>query len=214
MSDVAAISAESLSHFVSKRQGFYQLDLFLKGVKCGHCVHKITQNIQHHPHLTNFKFEAEGRRLSLWVDQTDSFFEILEGIRSLGFGAVPIENSQFQSQELEEYKKELKKLAVAGVCAGNIMLFSVAVYLGADPAFKLFFHKLSFLLAVPVLTYSASSIWYGFYQSLRNLKFNLDFPIGLALFLGFSLSATSYFGNQAHLYFDSMAVAERKSSGS
>lgn len=206
MSDVASFTVDSIMPFVQKNQGDLRLDLFLKGVKCGHCVHKITQQIETHPELHKFQFAASGKRLTLWSDQSSLFSTLIDEIRGLGFEAIPISDTSEEQVAKAQFKAEIKRLAVAAVCAGNIMLFSSAVYLGAPEEFKYFFHKLSLILVVPVLFYSASSIWYGFYQSIKSLKFNLDFPIGLALAIGSLLSVLSFINGADTIYFDSIAV--------
>ncbi len=202
----AVLSVDSIKPFLHASKEDLRLDLYIKGVKCGHCVHKITKVLELHPMLQRFHFESGGKRLSLWSQQASSFGDLIEKINQLGFEAIPLEDATDESQANRDFKSQLKKLAVSGVCAGNIMLFSTAIYLGADEGFKSFFHTLSFALVVPVLGYSASSIWYGFWQSLKSRKFNLDFPIGLALLLGSVLSVLSYFHGLNSIYFDSLAV--------
>ncbi len=200
------LAAESLQPFVHKSEGLLRFDLYVKGVKCGHCVHKISKDIEGLSNLSQFEFEAGGHRLSLWSDHPEVFSETMSRIGALGFEAVPMSDFEDQQQARQAYKSDLKKMAVAAVCAGNIMLFSTAVYLGAEAEFVRFFHKLSFFLVLPPLVYSAQSIWYGFWQSLRSFRFNLDLPIGIALFFGFILSTFSLFHDQKTIYFDSLAV--------
>ncbi len=203
---MSSLAAESLQPFVHKSEGLLRIDLYLKGVKCGHCVHKISKEIEGLSDLSQFEFEAGGHRLSLWSQQPQVFSETMNRIGSLGFEAVPMSDFDDQRQARRAYKSDLKKMAVAAVCAGNIMLFSTAVYLGAEAEFVRFFHKLSFFLVLPPLLYSAQSIWYGFWQSVRSFRFNLDLPIGIALLFGFALSTFSLFHDQKTIYFDSLAV--------
>lgn len=206
MNQALTFSSDALQPFLRSTGQDYRVDLYIKGVRCGHCVHKIESEINLHKDIKNYQFESGGQRLSLWSQEQDSLTNMIRSIHSLGFETVPLsEESSFQEEE-KEFKSSLKKLAVAGVCAGNIMLFSVAIYLGADDAFVSFFNKLSFALVIPVLLYSASSIWAGFYKSLSYRKFNLDLPIGLALLVGFVLSFYSLITGGESIYFDSLSV--------
>lgn len=204
--EAVLLSSESIEPFLKLHSGQFSLDLFIKGVRCEHCVYKISQEIEKNISIENYEFTSKGHRLKLWSHSRCALSEILCAIQSLGFEAVPVSDPLDVELEKRFFKKSLKQLAVAGVCAGNIMLFSTAVYLGADSEFTGFFHRLSFLLVLPVLFYSAQGIWYGFYQSLRKLRFNLDFPIGLALSMGFVLSFHSLFWGGEAIYFDSLAV--------
>lgn len=199
-------SSESLQPFVHALKQSKRIDLYIKGVKCGHCVHKIEKELNSEPYITQHRFELGGHRLSLWADKSSHFISAIDRVQSLGFEVLPLQKNQSMDLKRAEFKTDLKKLAVAGVTAGNIMLFSTAIYLGADEEFMKFFHKMSLFLVLPTLIYSASSIWRGFYASLRYRTFNLDFPIGLALLFGFFLSLYSLLVGGEQIYFDSISV--------
>jgi P-type Cu+ transporter len=81
------------------------------------------------------------------------------------------------------------KLAIAGFCFGNIMLFSFPEYLGLDhhdASLKSIFSWLNLALSVPVFFYSASGYFISAFKSFRQKQVNIDVPIAaglLALFL-------------------------------
>lgn len=183
-----------------------RLELYIKGVHCGHCVYKIEKSLKPNTDILHYRFESGGHRLTLWGAPQIHFSQILQAIRDLGFEVIPLTETEDGNQRDLETKQNLKRLAVAAVAAGNIMLFSVAIYLGADGEFRSFFHRLSLALVLPVLLYSAQSIWRGSYQSLKTLRFNLDLPIGLALGFGFFMSLYSLLAGLDHIYFDTLAV--------
>jgi P-type Cu+ transporter len=84
----------------------------------------------------------------------------------------------------------LYRLAVAGFCAGNIMLFSFPEYLGLDdPSFKRWFGLINFLLATPVVFYSGWGYFESVWQSLRHpvpgRLVNIDFPILLGILVAY-----------------------------
>jgi len=206
MSSAISFSNESIGPFLLKTDRHWKLDLFIKGVHCGHCVYKIERQINKKAQMAHYQFEAGGERLSLWSKDPHFFPETVELINSLGFQAIPLSPELKVDNQENHFKSEIKRLAVAGVVAGNIMLFSVAIYLGADAAFTIFFHKLSLALVIPSLFYSAQPIWKGFWQSLRYRRFNLDLPIGLALGTGFLLSLVSFTQGHDGINFDTIAV--------
>lgn len=209
MSTAVRLSGEALRPFLHPihHQESWRLDLFIKGVHCSHCVYKIEKALKEKSQVPSYQFQAGGEKLSLWSQDPGHFSEAIDQIHQLGFSAIPISEKQnWQLLEEQDYKLALKRLAVAGVCAGNIMLFSIAVYLGADQGFTQFFHKLSFFLILPSLTYSAWPIWKGFMKGILNFRFNLDIPIGLALLTGFVLSSISLLGSQTQIYYDSLSV--------
>jgi Cu+-exporting ATPase len=82
-------------------------------------------------------------------------------------------------------RRQWLQLGLAGFAFGNIMLFSLPLYLGLDTfshkTFTTLFGWLSLLLALPVLLYSASDYWRAGFISLRQRIITLDVPIALGL---------------------------------
>lgn len=83
----------------------------------------------------------------------------------------------------------LVKLAVAGFCFGNVMLFSFPEYLGvaaSDDGWRTIFAWLNLALSVPVFFFSASYYFRSAWQGLQRREVSIDVPIAaglLALFL-------------------------------
>lgn len=81
------------------------------------------------------------------------------------------------------------KLAVAGFCFGNVMLFSFPEYLGIDAQDEYLiriFAWLNLVLSIPVFFFSASGYFSSSLKSFRQKQINIDVPISaglLALFL-------------------------------
>ncbi|MBC7745431.1 MAG: heavy metal translocating P-type ATPase metal-binding domain-containing protein [Flavobacterium sp.] len=78
----------------------------------------------------------------------------------------------------------IKKIAVAGFCMGNVMLFSFPEYLGMsvfDQGFKSLFSWLNLAFAIPVTFYSGRDFFISAYNGLKNKMFNLDTPLALII---------------------------------
>ena len=206
MNSVATFTDDSLSPYISKESGALTISLFIKGMKCSHCVHKISKMLNKSTGVLDYHIDLATQNLEIKSQVIRTFVGLIDQINQLGFDAIPLAVSNESQVRREAVRQDLKRMAVAGVCAGNSMLFATAVYLGADASFKTFFHWLSFLLVIPVLIYSAQDIFKGLFQSLKSQKFNLDVPIGLSLAMGFVMSLVSLSGNQEHIYFDSLSV--------
>ncbi|NJM09969.1 MAG: HAD-IC family P-type ATPase [Bdellovibrionaceae bacterium] len=105
----------------------------------------------------------------------------------------------------EEDRDELIRLGVAGACAGNIMTFSFANYLGAGGEFSHTFSWLSFLLYLPVVVYVAKPFYIGAWNSLRQKQLSIDLPMAVASFLGFVFSTVELLRGRDDIYFDSLS---------
>lgn len=86
-------------------------------------------------------------------------------------------------------KSLVLKMAIAGFCFGNVMLFSFPEYLGlghADDTLRRIFSWLNVGLSIPVFFYSATDYFKASYRSFKEKQINIDVPIAaglLALFL-------------------------------
>ncbi|HTL57226.1 MAG TPA: heavy metal translocating P-type ATPase metal-binding domain-containing protein [Candidatus Limnocylindrales bacterium] len=106
-------------------------------------------------------------------------------------------------------KRQWLQIGIAGFAFGNIMLFSLPVYLGLDslsgPFFTPLFGYLSLLLAAPVLVYSAADYWRTALLCLRQRMLRLDVPIALGLAALYAQSTYEIIGGHGAGYLDSLA---------
>ena len=106
-------------------------------------------------------------------------------------------------------KRQWLQIGIAGFAFGNIMLFSLPVYLGLDslsgPFFTNLFGYLSLLLAAPVVVYSAGDYWRSTLLCLRQRVLTLDVPIALGLAALYAQSAYEVLGGHGAGYLDSLA---------
>lgn len=103
----------------------------------------------------------------------------------------------------------IKRLGVAGFCAGNIMLLSFPDYLNWDPATAGpmwgLVTWLKVLLSLPILFYSGSIYWKSAWLALRRSVPSVDIPIALGMM---ALSVRSFYDILAGTgpgYLDSLA---------
>ncbi|MBI1766969.1 MAG: heavy metal translocating P-type ATPase metal-binding domain-containing protein [Bacteroidetes bacterium] len=98
------------------------------------------------------------------------------------------------------------KLAVAGFCFGNVMLFSFPEYLGldqTDPFLIRIFSFLNLALAVPVFFYSGFDYLRSAAKSFKQRQINIDVPIAAGLIALFFRSAFDIMTNTGSGYLDS-----------
>ncbi|MCK6617789.1 MAG: heavy metal translocating P-type ATPase metal-binding domain-containing protein [Cyclobacteriaceae bacterium] len=102
-------------------------------------------------------------------------------------------------------KKLITKLAVAGFCFGNVMLFSFPEYLGleGEDSLKEIFSWLNALLSIPVLLYSDTDYLTSAWKSFRQRQINIDVPIAVGLIALFGRSLWEIVSGYGPGYFDS-----------
>jgi P-type Cu+ transporter len=105
-------------------------------------------------------------------------------------------------------RNTLTKLAVAGFCFGNMMLFSIPEYFSEakllGEGFKRLFDYLNVLLSLPIVFYSASDYYRSAWNSVVQKKINMDVPIVLGIIAFFLYSLWEIFGQGNAGYMDSL----------
>jgi len=99
------------------------------------------------------------------------------------------------------------KVGVAGFCFANIMMISFAEYFGLETSEFLLqktFRVVSFILALPVVLYSATPFYKAAWGGLKNKFINIDAPIVLAVLVTFVRSVYEVTSGIGSGYFDSM----------
>jgi P-type Cu+ transporter len=135
--------------------------------------------------------------------------EIAELLSSLGYPPfISVEDSDKKSQKPVTDRSLLYRLAIAGFCFGNIMLFSFPEYLGLDEhdvLLKPVFSWLNVALSIPVFFYSASIYFTSAIASFRQKQINIDVPIAAGLIALFVRSGYDIITGFGPGYLDSFA---------
>lgn len=137
-----------------------------------------------------------------------SLRQVAERLTSLGYEPL-ISLNDVVKKAPPTNRPLLYRLAVAGFCAGNIMLFSFPEYVGLDdPLFKAWFGVINLLLATPVVFYSGSgyfkSVWTSLRRHGRGWSVNIDFPILLGIVTAYVRGTYEVFALGGAGYYDSV----------
>lgn len=184
-----------------------RISFHIGGIRCAKCVRKIEGLPEVLPGLRSMTVEI-GKNLAHAEADTDilTLSALAEKISSLGFVPTPLtKESDGQAIQNRSERLDLIRLGVAGACAGNIMTFSFATYLGETGEFFKLFSWLSFFLYLPVVTYVAWPFYLGAWRSLRDRQLSIDLPMAVASFSGFLFSTLELVRGKTDLYFDSLS---------
>lgn len=102
-------------------------------------------------------------------------------------------------------RKLIYKLALAGFCFGNMMLFSLPEYFAEaellGEGFKKTFNYLNVMLALPVFFYAATDYYKSAWLSIKSGAVNMDVPIALGIITLFFYSLYDIFllGNEGYM---------------
>ncbi len=180
---------------------------FVGGMSCSRCVRKLESLSENMVGVKSVRVDLGRSLLRAEIDPAQtSFSRLAKKIADLGFEPVPLAKEVAgDQQKRREERNELIRLGVAGACAGNIMTFSFATYLGDTAEFFALFAWLSFALYLPVVLYVAVPFYKGAIASLRQRRLSVDLPMAVASLTGFAFSTVQLLRGRDDIYFDSLS---------
>lgn len=177
-------------------------------IHCSSCIwlleslHTLSKDIKysqvHFTHKTlQVSFNHNNMKLS----------ELAKFLTNLGYKPViSLETADRKKESLD--KTLLIKLAIAGFAFGNGMFFSFPEYIGGNDywmiKYKNLFRFLMFLLATPVVFYSASDYFKSAWFGLKNKIVNIDVPIVLGIIVLYGRSIYEVLTDYGPGYFDTL----------
>jgi P-type Cu+ transporter len=126
-------------------------------------------------------------------------------LTSIGYEPTISWDEKSSGEKLTD-KSLVYKLAVAGFCFGNVMLFSFPDYLGideSDSTLMYIFSRLNLVLALPVFFYSGFGYLHSAFLSFKQKQINIDVPIAVGLIALFLRSSFDILSSTGPGYLDS-----------
>ncbi|MDX2130536.1 MAG: heavy metal translocating P-type ATPase [Planctomycetota bacterium] len=198
-------------HVTRTPDGLCRAELFLSGVHCAACVWLVERLPRFVPGVVEARVDL-GRALVhlTWNDERVPLSRIARALDSIGYAPSPAREAAARARRRAEDRRQLARLAVAGACAGNVMLFAVALYAGVfgvmEPAHRELFRWASMLLTVVSLAWPGRVFFTSALAALRARAPHFDVPIALALGAGGAWSIWSTVTGAGEVYFDTVSV--------
>lgn len=198
--------ADFKAHFLHNGQSDFNYLFFAEGLHCSSCVHLLEKLPEFYPGVSSARVNFGQSTVAVNLLPEASLAQTAYVIEELGYKPTLLRPQDNLSQRYQEENRAfLKRIAVAGFSAGNIMLFVIPVYAGLAGTWALAFNWLSFLLFLPILFYSAVPFYRGALNSLKYKVVNVDLPIAIAMLSGFVLSTYNLIRGDGAIYYDSTA---------
>lgn len=182
------------------------LTLAVEEMHCGACLRSVERAALRLPGVDSARASLAAKRLSVTYDPAQAGeVDLIAALDRIGFTAAPIEKAK-EDRGDQRQKYLLRRVAVAGFAAMNIMLISIAVWAGEggdmDPALAGLFRWLSALIALPTVVYAGEPFFASAYAALRGRRLNMDVPISIAIILATGMSLYQTVLNTEQVYFD------------
>ena len=181
--------------------------LVVENMTCGGCIRTVEAALLALPDVAQARVNLSARRVTISAKSNAVDAErCVDALRGAGFTAYPLQAATGPGSEVGAEAAYLRRLAVAGFAAANIMLMSVAVWSGGGaemPAsLKTLFHWLSAVIALPAVAYAGQPFFASARQALAARRLNMDVPISLGVILATAMSLFQTVRGSEQVYFD------------
>lgn len=179
---------------------------YVPSIHCSSCLWLLEHLYRIEPAVRQTRVDFLKKQVHLMYSPAQlSLRQVAELLTSLGYEPLISLDDVVKQGKKPSYRPLLYRLALAGFCAGNIMLFSFPEYLGLnDPDFKHLFGILNLILATPVVFYSGSGYFESVWKSLRRGIINIDFPILLGILVAYFRGTYEVLAMGGAGYYDSV----------
>jgi Cu2+-exporting ATPase/Cu+-exporting ATPase len=181
------------------------MQFYLEGVHCTACVWLTEKVSEWVPGVRSIRLDLGHSLATVKLDSHGSFSEVAREFMKLGYRPHPVKQDEAQALEARENHRALIRMAVAGAGAGNIMLLAISVYAGATGVLQHYFEWVSFLICLPVATYSAWPFYRSALGAIRSRQLSIDIPIASGLSVALVASFASMLIHSKHVYFDTVS---------
>ena len=185
--------------------------LLVENLRCSACAWLIERALSGIHGVREVGVNAAAKRVRLVFDpRATPLSALMHLLARLGYAPLPLDAAALDSLRSRESRSALKRLVVAGLGAMQAMMYAVVLYAGGfdgiDPATRDFFRWLGFLVATPVVLYSARPFFAGALREWRARQLAMDTPIALAVALIYAASLFETLTRGREIYFDSVSM--------
>jgi Cu2+-exporting ATPase len=195
----------------TESEAIREASLILEGIVCAACVWLSEHHVGALPGVLAFRVNYSTHRAQVrWDNERIHLSEIMAALAEIGYRAHPFDPGRQETLQKRERALALRRVAIAGMGAMQVMMLAVAMYYGdhygMDDDLRRFMRWISLLITVPVLLYAARPFFRGAWRDLRRGRPGMDVPVALAIGGAFSASAWYTWRGGGEVYYDSVTM--------
>jgi Cu+-exporting ATPase len=190
--------------------GISRINLFIPAIHCSSCIWLLENLDTLHKGILHSHVNFVRKEVSITFRESEiSLRQVVELLHTIHYIPDISYNKEKKDDHQKANRRMLMKIGVAGFAFGNIMLLSFPDYLpGGEAIDKLMagtFGIVSFILALPVITFCSSDFFLSAFKSLRKKIINIDLPLSIGILSLFLESSYEIFSGSGTGYMDSLA---------
>lgn len=192
-----------------QNQAESHITFYIPLIHCASCIW-LLENLYHiHTGVISSRVDFVKKKVQIkFLHAKISLRELVNLLSTIGYEPKINLSNLDQKRVHTSDKRTIKRLAVAGFCFGNMMLFSIPEYFSETKllgeGFKGLFNYLNVVLSLPVVFYAASDYYRSAWNAIKQRQINMDVPIVLGIIAFFLYSLWDIFGLNQSGYMDSL----------
>ncbi|CAA0087861.1 putative copper-importing P-type ATPase A [Halioglobus japonicus] len=192
-------------------QGRVEASLLLGGISCAACTWLIEHSLARCPGVSRALVNLQQSRLDIAFDPEQMpLSRIFAHIDDLGYRPRPYHTNAARQQSQQQYRTDLRRLAVAGLGMMQVGMFAIALHAGEIQGMEASYQALLRWVSLPVagfvVFYSARSFFSSAWRHLQRGALVMDLPVSLAIGMAFAASVWATFTGTGQVYFDSVVM--------
>ena len=196
---------------IIKQSDHFEIEVMVQGLHCGACVWLIENLLKNFNYVISARINLTKKTLLIkWRQELEYGNQLLRLVGDIGYKVMPFDNEIIQHLEKKFDNELFKALAVAGFGAGNIMLFSFALWFDTkneiQGATRQILHFFSSIIGLPVIIYAGRIFFISAFKALKAKVPSMDIPIAIAIILASLVSFMQTFRGGQNVYFDSAVM--------
>ncbi len=185
--------------------------ILISDMTCPACAWLVQTRLEKIPGIEDIHVNYSTQRARLcWDDSRIKLSRIMQHILELGYSAQLHNPAVALEGMRQEQASQLRRLGLAGVLGMQVMMLSIAMYVGDSSGMqqehRSFFSWLCLLLTTPVIFYSAQSFFLRAWRDIRLLRTGMDVPVSLGISIAYGASAWSTIHGTGEIYYDSVVM--------
>ena len=161
------------------------ITFYIPAIHCSSCIWLLEHLYKLHKGVVNSRIDFLKKEITITFRRQElSLRKLVEILTSISYEPLISLQDIVKEKKNSVNRDLIKKIAVAGFCMGNVMLFSFPEYLGLSSLelqFRHLFGWLNLAFAIPVTFYSGRDYFISSWAGLKNRMFNLDTPLALII---------------------------------
>ncbi len=193
-------------------QGCMVANLIIDGITCAACIWLLENHLSALHGVVQVSVNLSTHEAEItWQPDQLPLSQLLLAIHQIGYRASPWRADQQEVRLKQENRTFIRRLAVAGIGAMQVMMYAIALYSGAISEDMPALHRdllrlFSAIIATPVVLYSAAPFYRAAWRDIKLLHPGMDVPVAIAIGSAYLASLWATFFAEGEVYYDSATM--------